>query len=142
MASSTESVTFSVSIFRTSNSSRPLQALTVLLRIVASYWLFSQLIAVLLIAPYLTYSEKYRHTFEDPPLNPTWFTFFQMWSAWSNNGMRSVFVYDRAMRSSTGFNVISASLNDNSMVPYRDSYFMIVVMGFLILGGNTAFPVL
>lgn len=73
------------------------RALTLLLKIVVGYWFFSQMIAVLIIAPYLTYSETYRSLFTKPPnrvdLNPTWFVFFQVWSAWSNNGMRSVFHY-------------------------------------------------
>ncbi|KAK4700650.1 Trk/Ktr/HKT type cation transporter, partial [Phenoliferia sp. Uapishka_3] len=63
------------------------RALTVLLRIVASYWLFSQLLVVLIIAPWLASSATYAPVFADPPLNTTWFTFFQVWSAWSNNGM-------------------------------------------------------
>ena len=66
------------------------QALTVLLRIVASYWFFSQMICVLIVAPWLNVSGTYKEVFADPPLNPTWFTFFQVWSAWSNNGMRCV----------------------------------------------------
>lgn len=61
-----------------------------LLRIVVGYWLLCQLIAVLVVAPWLSNSSKYRHVFDDEAtrLNPTWFVFFQAWSAFSNNGMR------------------------------------------------------
>jgi Trk-type K+ transport system membrane component len=34
------------------------------------------------------------------------------------------------------------SLVDQSMVPFGDAYLLIVVMSMLILGGNTAYPVL
>lgn len=64
------------------------RALTVLMRIVVGYWIFSQFLAVLVVAPYLTYAREYRPQFEDPVrLNPTWFVFFQVFSAFSNNGM-------------------------------------------------------
>ncbi|SCZ90322.1 BZ3500_MvSof-1268-A1-R1_Chr1-3g01916 [Microbotryum saponariae] len=98
------------------------RALQLLLRIVFAYWIGLQLIAVLVLAPWLTYSEKYRPVFEDPQwaVSPTWFVFFQVWSAFSNNGM---------------------SLVDASMVPFQQAYLLIVVMSILILGGNTAYPV-
>lgn len=68
------------------------RALTVLMRIVVGYWFFSQMIAVLVIAPYLTVGGKeYAEAFEVPvKLNQTWFTVFQVWSAFSNNGMSLV----------------------------------------------------
>ena len=96
------------------------RALTVLLRVVVGYYLGSQLIAVLCLAPWLTHSGTYRPVFDAIPVNPTWFTFFQVWSAFSNNGM---------------------SLVDASMVPFQKAYWMIIVLSLLILGGNTAFPV-
>ncbi|SCV68413.1 BQ2448_534 [Microbotryum intermedium] len=98
------------------------RALQLLLRIVFGYWIGMQLIAVLVLAPWLTYSEKYRPVFEDPQwaVSPTWFVFFQVWSAFSNNGM---------------------SLVDASMVPFQQAYLLIFVMSILILGGNTAYPV-
>ncbi|KDE09713.1 hypothetical protein MVLG_00116 [Microbotryum lychnidis-dioicae p1A1 Lamole] len=98
------------------------RALQLLLRIVFAYWIGLQLIAVLVLAPWLTYSERYRPVLEDPQwaVSPTWFVFFQVWSAFSNNGM---------------------SLVDASMVPFQQAYPLIVVMSILILGGNTAYPV-
>ncbi|GAA6022173.1 hypothetical protein JCM10207_003933 [Rhodosporidiobolus poonsookiae] len=99
------------------------RALTVLLRIVTAYWLLSQLIAVLCIAPWLTYSGTYEPLFAsgDVAVSPTWFAFFQMWSAFSNLGM---------------------SLVDSSMIPFQKAYWLIIVQSTLILGGNTAFPIL
>lgn len=34
------------------------------------------------------------------------------------------------------------SLVDASMVPFQECYYLIIIQGLLILGGNTAFPVL
>ncbi|GAA5992419.1 hypothetical protein JCM11641_002901 [Rhodosporidiobolus odoratus] len=98
------------------------RALTALLRIVSLYWLLCQLIAVLCIAPWLNYSGTYDPVFDGPDINvtPTWFTFFQVWSSFSNNGM---------------------SLSDSSMIPFQRAYWMVIVQGLLILGGNTAFPI-
>lgn len=66
---------------------------------------------------------KYRPVFDDPEvdLSSTWFVFFNLFSAYSNNGM---------------------SLVDESMIPFNDAYLLIFVMCFLIIAGNTAFPVL
>ncbi|GAA5892072.1 hypothetical protein JCM6882_005687 [Rhodosporidiobolus microsporus] len=98
------------------------RALTLLIRIVPAYWLLSQLIAVLCLAPWLTYSKTYRPLFESPDIDfsPTWFVFFQVWSSFSNLGM---------------------SLSDASMIPFQKAYWLIIVQSLLILGGNTAFPV-
>lgn len=66
------------------------RALTVLLRIVVAYWLLMQLIGVLLLAPWLSASSRWRPVIVDEyeVVNTTWFTFFQVWSAFSNLGMR------------------------------------------------------
>ena len=50
--------------------------------------------------------------------NPSRFSAFQVVSAYTNSGM---------------------SLVDQSMIPFRTAYLMIVVMIFLILAGNTCF---
>ncbi|GAA5896526.1 uncharacterized protein JCM6883_006933 [Sporobolomyces salmoneus] len=98
------------------------RALTLLLKLVAGYYLVGQLLAVLVLAPWLTYSGTYRPVFENPAweVNPTWFVFFQVWSAYSNNGM---------------------SLVDTSMIPFGRAYWLIIVMSILIVGGNTGLPV-
>ncbi|GAA5876158.1 hypothetical protein JCM16303_007040 [Sporobolomyces ruberrimus] len=98
------------------------RALTLLLRLVTGYYFVGQLLAVLVLAPWLTYSGTYRPVFEDPAwaVNPTWYTFFQVFSAFSNNGM---------------------SLVDTSMVPFGRAYWLIIVMCILIVGGNTGLPV-
>lgn len=61
-----------------------------LFRIVVGYWLLSQLLAVLVLAPWISQTRKYLEVLEDDSvdLNSTWFVFFQVFSAFSNNGMR------------------------------------------------------
>ncbi|GEM06126.1 potassiumion transporter [Rhodotorula toruloides] len=89
------------------------RALTVLLRIVFAYWLGVQLVAVLAVAPWLATTQPWKSTIRAAGPNPTWFSFFQVWSA----------------------------LDDASMVPFEKAYGLVIVQGLLILAGNTAFPV-
>ncbi|KAG0664073.1 low affinity potassium transporter [Rhodotorula mucilaginosa] len=96
------------------------RALSVLFKIVIAYWLGIQLLGVLLLAPYLTYVRRWNTIIVEAGTNATWFTFFQFFSAYSNLGM---------------------SLVDASMVPFQECYFLIIIQGLLILGGNTAFPI-
>lgn len=65
------------------------RALGLLLKIVIGYWFFFQMLSVLVLAPYLTTSRRFGPLFTEPEtaVNPTWFTFFQVWSAFSNTGM-------------------------------------------------------
>lgn len=58
------------------------------MKIVIGYFFGVQLLSTLVLAPYITYS-KYIPVLESNAfLNPTWFVFFQVWSAFSNTGMR------------------------------------------------------
>jgi Trk-type K+ transport system membrane component len=99
------------------------RALKLLLRITVAYWLVLQLIAVLAIAPYLATSRRWSSELAGPNSrsSSTWYAFFQVWSAFANCGL---------------------SLNDASMVPFQEAYWMQIVLGFLILAGNTAYPIL
>lgn len=117
------------------------RALTVLLRIVFAYWLGVQLLAVLLLAPWLSTSSRWAPVTRDSNANPTWFTFFQVWSAYSNLGMRCGHS-PRASVPLSNFARMTCSLVDTSMIPFQRAYWLIIVQGTLILAGNTAFPVL
>ncbi|SNX84022.1 related to potassium transporter TRK-1 [Melanopsichium pennsylvanicum] len=102
------------------------RALDLLAKLVPAYWLIVNLTMVTMVAPYINSSAftKYRVPFDmqgaEKP-NYTWFWFFQVISAYSNTGM---------------------SLVDTSMTQMRDAYFLLIPMGFLILAGNTGFPIL
>lgn len=99
------------------------RALTALLWIVAGYHILIQLTAFIIISPYIS-MPKWSSAFNDPPLyhplSPIWFSLFQVVSAYTNTGM---------------------SLVDQSMIPFQQAYLMIFVMIFLILAGNTSFPI-
>ncbi|KAH9944580.1 TrkH-domain-containing protein [Amylocystis lapponica] len=99
------------------------RALTALLWIVGGYHILSQLLSFVVIAPYISIP-RWREDFQTPALHrnvsPVWFSGFQVVSSYTNTGM---------------------SLVDQSMVPFQTAYPMILLMIFLILAGNTAFPV-
>lgn len=91
------------------------RALSTLFWIVFAYIFGWQLLMCTILSPYLSRSE-FSDIFDAPTgTSPTWFTFFQIWSAWSNNGM---------------------SLLDASMIPFQYTYLLIVLMAFTIYAGN------
>ncbi|KAH9965506.1 cation transport protein-domain-containing protein [Russula dissimulans] len=100
------------------------RALNALLWIVGIYHVCVQLLGFAIIAPYMSLA-KWKNDFCPPrqkrPVIPAWFSLFQVVSAYTNAG---------------------ASLIDQSMVPFQRAYPMIFTMIFLILAGNTAFPIL
>ncbi|KAH9855968.1 cation transport protein-domain-containing protein [Lenzites betulinus] len=100
------------------------RALTALLWIVATYHIGLQLLAFIVIAPYMSI-HRWHEDFEPPalhkPVASTWYSAFQVVSSYTNTGM---------------------SLVDQSLVPFQRAYPMICLMIILILAGNTAFPVL
>ena len=99
-----------------------------------------QLLAVLILAPWLSTSGTYKSTFNNPGtlvVNPTWFTFFQIFSAFSNDGLRCL------LRLFAHGLLLTAhrSLDDANMTDFGRAYLLQIVLGFLILGGNTAYPI-
>ncbi|KAF5380579.1 hypothetical protein D9615_004675 [Tricholomella constricta] len=99
------------------------RALNALLWIIGGYHIITQLVTFIVIAPYIS-MPKWHENFVPPaeirPQNTVWFSMFQSVSAYTNTGM---------------------SLVDHSMVPFQTAYPMVFFMAFLILAGNTAFPV-
>lgn len=98
------------------------RALTILLRITIVYWLALQLLAVVAVAPYLAASRRWSSELAGPNSrsSSTWYSFFQIASAFGNVGL---------------------SLNDSSMIPFQEAYWLQIVLGFLILAGNTCYPI-
>ncbi|WWC86168.1 uncharacterized protein L201_001041 [Kwoniella dendrophila CBS 6074] len=96
------------------------RALRVLLYIVIGYFVFFQLAAFVIIAPYISAQGRYNHVFDAQPkrVKIPWFALFNSVSAFSNTGM---------------------SLCDMSMVPFQGAYLFVVVTMILIFAGNTAF---
>lgn len=101
------------------------RALDLLAKIVPIYWVAVQLFMITLVAPYCASQafDKYRPVFEAQGSNApstTWFWFFQVVSAYTNTGL---------------------SLIDTSMINMADAYMLLIPIAFLILVGNTAFPI-
>ncbi|KAJ1305946.1 hypothetical protein OPQ81_010663 [Rhizoctonia solani] len=98
------------------------RALGALLWIIAVYHFGIQLFGFIVFVPYSSMSKwapvfrEMQHRF----VPPAWFSAFQAVSAYTNTGM---------------------SLIDQSMVPFQTAYPMIVIMFFMLLAGNTAFPI-
>ncbi|KAL5504739.1 hypothetical protein ACEPAH_7402 [Sanghuangporus vaninii] len=97
------------------------RALTALLWIVACYHFVLQLLAFVIVAPYMSIP-RWRSDFNPPNLHrhipSAWFSVFQVVSAYTNTGI---------------------SLVDQSMIPFQTAYPLIFVMVILILAGNTAY---
>ncbi|KAK4124236.1 TrkH-domain-containing protein [Parathielavia appendiculata] len=94
------------------------QALRVLSLIVPLYFVLWQLLGCLALGAWISNNQP------EPPLkngiNPWWLGVFNGVSAFNNSGM---------------------SLLDANMIPFQESYFVLITMGLLILAGNTAYPV-
>lgn len=94
------------------------RALRVLAVIVPLYFFLWQFIGCMALGAWIN-----RHR-PEPPLrngvNPWWLGIFNGASAFNNSGM---------------------SLLDLNMIPFQDSYYVLVTMGLLILAGNTAYPI-
>jgi len=100
------------------------RALSLLLKIVPSYLILVQLIPMIVMAPIFA-SGRYIWLFKDTDQGTMtnqgpWFGVFNLASGFSNAGV---------------------SLLDDSMIPFQQSYGFALLMGFMILAGNTAFPV-
>ncbi|KAK4460054.1 cation transport protein-domain-containing protein [Cladorrhinum samala] len=94
------------------------RALKVLSVIVPLYFFLWQLLGCLALGAWINNNHP------GPPLangiNPWWLGIFNGASAFNNSGM---------------------SLLDANMIPFQNSYFVLITMGLLILAGNTAYPI-
>jgi hypothetical protein len=99
------------------------RALNALLWIIPSYHIIIQVASYVIVAPYIS-TARWSGVFLPPnqhrALAAPWFALFQVVSAYTNTGM---------------------SLVDQSMIPFQHATVMILVVVFLILAGNTAYPI-
>jgi hypothetical protein len=94
------------------------RAIRVLSVIVPLYFVLWQLLGCLALGAWINNNQP------EPPLrngiNPWWLGIFNGVSAFNNSGM---------------------SLLDANMIPFQNSYFVLITMGLMILAGNTAYPI-
>ncbi|TCD60471.1 low affinity potassium transporter [Steccherinum ochraceum] len=99
------------------------RALHNLMWIIPLYYFGLLTVAVVIIAPYM-YIPRWSQIFLPPQqhrkISPMWFSIFQVVGAWANTGM---------------------SLVDQNLFPFQTAYPMIFVLIFLVMAGNTAFPI-
>ncbi|KAF8510124.1 potassium transporter [Hysterangium stoloniferum] len=95
------------------------RALRLLSYLVAFYFVGTQLISFILIAPWLASTTEYDNVFaaQPRPVQKVWFSIFQVMSSYTGGGM---------------------SLVDLGMIPFQRAYLMIFSMAFVILAGNHA----
>lgn len=102
------------------------RAIDLLAKLIPAYLFVITFSSIVIVAPMLhspLFKPSYQEVFSSQGTNEpdkTWFWFFQVVSAYTNTGM---------------------SLIDTSMILLQDAYYMLIPMGFLILAGNTAFPI-
>ncbi|KAK4181000.1 cation transport protein-domain-containing protein [Triangularia setosa] len=94
------------------------RALKVLALVVPVYFVLWQLLGCIALGAWINNNQA------GPPLrngiNPWWLGIFNGASAFNNSGM---------------------SLLDANMIPFQNSYFVLITMGLMVLAGNTAYPI-
>ncbi|PIL35135.1 transporter [Ganoderma sinense ZZ0214-1] len=99
------------------------RALSALMWIIPAYYIGLLTISFVVVAPYMLLP-KWQVNFYPPlqhrPINPVWFSAFQVFGAWANTGM---------------------SLVDQSMVPFQTAYPLVIFMVICALAGNTCLPI-
>lgn len=94
------------------------RALKLLSIVVPLYWFLWQFLGCIALGAWLNNNQPQPAL--DNAISPWWNGIFNGVSAFNNSGM---------------------SVLDLNMIPYGSSYFVLVVMGAMILAGNTAYPV-
>lgn len=95
------------------------RALRVLSIVVPLYFILWQLLGCIALGAWIANNKPEVATSNG--LNPWWTGIFFGVSAFNNSGM---------------------ALLDANMIPFQNSYFVLIVMGAMILAGNTAYPIL
>ncbi|KAH7172068.1 cation transport protein-domain-containing protein [Fusarium sp. MPI-SDFR-AT-0072] len=97
------------------------RSLRTLALILLSYFWGFQLIAVTFLLPFILHNEKYGRIVEGSAISRTW------WGFWTAN---------------SAFNDLGLTLTPDSMNSFNTSEYVMMVMWFLIIIGNTGFPVM
>ncbi|KAK7029888.1 potassium transporter [Favolaschia claudopus] len=98
------------------------RALRLLSYLVPCYFVGTQLLAFIILAPWLSATTRYNSVFASQPkmVQKPWFSLFVILGSYSGGGL---------------------SLVDAGMVPFQGAYLMIFALGFVILAGNHALPI-
>ncbi|KAG0636444.1 cation transport protein-domain-containing protein [Tuber brumale] len=97
------------------------RSLKTLAWILIAYYVFIHIFGVIMFVPYLLRSLKYEKIFDDFGVNKSWWGAYTAMSSFANVGFM---------------------LTPDSMVSFQRASFMLIISGFLIIAGNTGFPLL
>ena len=97
------------------------RAVKLLIKIIVVYYVGYHLIALAMMWIYISKRPNYQEILRAQGINPTWWAIFTAQSA---------------------FNDLGLTLTANSMASFDRSLFVLIVMSFFIVIGNTGFPVL
>lgn len=95
------------------------RALKLLAVVVPLYFVLWQLLGCISLGAWIAYNKPEATTSNG--LNPWWTGIFFGASAFNNSGL---------------------GLLDANVIPFQDNYFVLIVMGAMVLAGNTAYPIL
>lgn len=97
------------------------RALKMLVKILIAYYVGFHILAVLFLVPWIWQSEGYRNIVNSYAIETSWWGFFTGMSAFTDLGF---------------------TLTANSMSSFNTSTYVLLVMSFFIVVGNTGFPIL
>ncbi|KAA1076364.1 low affinity potassium transporter [Puccinia graminis f. sp. tritici] len=101
------------------------RALSMLLKVVIGYWIIFQLVAILILIPYLetpTGNRRFSEVFDGPGgTDRVWYAIWITCSAFTNGGM---------------------SLIDAGFTVFHGGYLLMLVCSALIVAGNTGYPII
>ncbi|KAH8146762.1 uncharacterized protein LAJ45_09136 [Morchella importuna] len=97
------------------------RSLKLLARVLVGYYVFFHLFGVVCFIPWINTMTRYKDYVKSVGVNPTW------WAIYT---------------SQTAFNDLGFTLTPDSMVSFQQATFILIVMSFLIVIGNTGFPCL
>ncbi|CUM51413.1 uncharacterized protein AC631_04225 [Debaryomyces fabryi] len=97
------------------------RAIKLLIKIIVIYYVGFHILAFTCLLPYILYQPGYKADVTEVGVTPTWWAFFTAQSA---------------------FNDLGLTLTPNSMQSFDKSVYVMVIMAFFIVIGNTGFPVM
>ncbi|CAZ79196.1 unnamed protein product [Tuber melanosporum] len=95
------------------------RSLKLLAKVLVGYYLFFHVFGVVCFTPWIWASGGYMDYVRSIGVNPTWWAIFS---------------------AQTAFNDLGFTLTPDSMVSFQSATFVLIIMTFLIIIGNTAFP--
>ncbi|CUM67505.1 uncharacterized protein PRCAT00005204001 [Priceomyces carsonii] len=97
------------------------RAVKLLIKILVIYYIGFHVIALICLLPWILVRKQYINIVREAGITPTWWAFFT---------------------ASSSFNDLGYTLTSNSMSSFADAIYILMIMSFFIVIGNTGFPVL